>query len=336
MAHMVETMAYAGETPWHGLGVQVTPDLSTDEMLIKAGLDWSVSKRPMFASRMAADGQLTEAHIIPCKGHNALVRDTDEKVLDVVGDNYVPVQNKQAMQFFRDFTDAGDMKLETAGSLDGGRQVWVLANLGDEFELAGGDKVKGYLLLSQPHIYGKALNIMFTPIRVVCNNTLTMALKDGKNNSLRLPHIRPFDEHVQLEAKHAMGLAKNMMSEFALEADTLAKTKADEGQVVRYMSALFQPSLLEGTDPIKGSNVIDFNTYNRNLFEVKSAMGYQPGANLESSRDTWWGAFNAVTYMADHVMGRDRDKAVTSAWFGERARLKRRALELALGFAHAA
>lgn len=337
MAHMVETMAYANETPWHGLGVQVDPNLSADDMLIKAGLDWTVSKRPMFAARALKDGTITDAAIIKVPQHNALVRDQDEKLLDVVGNNYVPVQNKQAMQFFKDFTEAGQMTLETAGSLDGGRQVWVLANLGSSFKLAGGDEVKGYLLLSQPHIYGKALNIMFTPIRVVCNNTLTIALREGKTNDrLRLPHVREFDAQVQADAKTTLGLSSAIMTEFHETAHMLSEAKADEGQVTRYLAALFQPQLLEGTHPVRESNVISLDAHSRSLTELHNVVGYQPGATMASSKDTWWGAFNAVTYYTDHVMGRDREKALTNAWFGSRANLKRRALQLAKDFAHAA
>lgn len=337
MAHLVETMAYAGDVPWHGLGVNVDPNLGVDDMLVKAGLDWTVSKRQMFALRHAKDGTPTEAAIIPTTGYHALVRDSDEHVLDVVGDNYVPVQNKQAMEFFREFCEAGSMKLETAGSLENGRQTWVLANLGTGFELAGGDRVNGYLLLSSPHIYGKSLNIMFTPIRVVCNNTLTLALSKGQGKGkLRLPHIRPFDEQVQLEAKQALGIATTLMDEFHGTAQLLADAKANPAMVTRYMAALFQPKLLEGTDPVNGSNVIDFQQYSRTLHEVKQVVSYQPGANLASSKDTWWGAFNAVTYAADHVLGRDRDAAMTSAWFGQRAIMKRDALQLAVQFAQAA
>ena len=131
MAHMVETMAYAGELPWHGLGVKVDDGLGVDEMIKEAGLDWKVKKIPATAE---FDGQKIYS------GHDMLVRESDGQPLDMVKENWIPVQNSDAFEFFREFCDAGDMEMHTAGSLLGGKKVWVLAKLKDTFEVVSDEQ----------------------------------------------------------------------------------------------------------------------------------------------------------------------------------------------------
>ena len=132
MAHQVETMAYAGETPWHGLGTRVSNDLSVDEMLEQSGLDWKVRAIPVVGK---ADGIEIKSD------HKMLIRESDNKQLTMITDKWNPVQNQEAFDFFREFVDAGSMEMHTAGSLQGGRWVWVLAKVKESFELFGGDKV---------------------------------------------------------------------------------------------------------------------------------------------------------------------------------------------------
>ena len=176
MAHMVETMAYAGEVPWHGLGVSVSNDLTPRQMMEKAGLDWSVEKVPTYAK--VGDEEIPT-------GVEALVRSSDNKVLTQVGENWNPVQNEEAFDFFSEYCLAGDMEMHTAGSLKGGQMVWALAKIKESFDILGGDQVDQFLLFSNPHMYGKSIDIRFTPIRVVCNNTLTLSLGQQVNNALQ-------------------------------------------------------------------------------------------------------------------------------------------------------
>ena len=180
MAHEVETMAYAGQVPWHGLGKQVDGDMSPEQMLKAAQIDWTVSKRPAYTVDKPNCWNIVdptgEAGFLRCPDNYFLVRDSDNKILSPCGEGYVPFQNSEVMDFFKKFTEAGSMTMETAGSLKEGKDIWGLAKLKDEFALAGGDEVGGYLLLNNSHQVGKAMTVMFTPIRVVCNNTLTMAL----------------------------------------------------------------------------------------------------------------------------------------------------------------
>jgi hypothetical protein len=133
MAHMVETMAWSGEVPWHGLGKKVLPDLTPEQMLYEAGLDWTVEKIPAFAE---VNGKKVAV------GKSALVRSSDNKILDVVGDDWCETQNAEAFGFFADFVSEGNMEMHTAGSLRGGQMVWALAKVKDEsFELFGKDRV---------------------------------------------------------------------------------------------------------------------------------------------------------------------------------------------------
>jgi hypothetical protein len=172
MAHLVETMAYAGEVPWHGLGVQVPSDLSPEQMLDKAGLNWTVEKKPAFFEM--------DDKKFPV-GWSALTRSSDNSVLDIVSNDWNPVQNHEAFNFFEEYCRVGDMDMHTAGSLKNGQIVWALAKVKDSFELFKGDQVDSYLLFTNPHRFGQAIDIRFTPIRVVCNNTLQAALNGLEN-----------------------------------------------------------------------------------------------------------------------------------------------------------
>ena len=197
MSALVETMAYAGEVPWHGLGTKVPHDLSTDEMLKKSGLDWSVEKVPT----------LVNLPISPDKsggyqptGSFALVRSSDNKVLaPSVGQNWNPVQNKEAFDFFSEYVEAGDLEMHTAGSLMDGKMVWALAKVKQSFELFKGDEVENYMLFSNPHQFGKPIDIRMTPIRVVCNNTLTLSLSTDSDSMVKVNHRREFNPEMVKE-----------------------------------------------------------------------------------------------------------------------------------------
>ena len=199
---MVETMAYAGQLPWHGLGTRVSENISVDEMMVESGLDWEVQKVPAYA-----DLNGTRIH----SGHDMLVRTSDNTALDMVTGNWNPVQNAEAFDFFRDFVEAGDMEMHTAGSLQGGKRVWCLAKVKDDFTIGGKDLVESYLLLTNPHMYGRAVDIRFTPIRVVCNNTLTLSLGQKGDYQVSMSHKKAFNAD---EAKNLLGVAKDKMSQY--------------------------------------------------------------------------------------------------------------------------
>jgi len=316
MAHMIETMAYAGATPWHGLGEQVDPSLSSLEMLKAAGLDWSVEKQAMVT------GDLLD---IRMPDHYALIRsfsDGRKDVLGICGKDYQVTQNEKAFEFFNEFVTSGGMEMHTAGALNGGRRVWGLASIKQGFTLPGGDEVHGFLLLSHPHIWGEALRVMFTTVRVVCNNTLTYAL--ARSGGFRMTHSYVFDDDMQLKAKETLGLAVEQLEQAEAVSRKLASTKATDEMLNSFLTKLFpKPDA-------------DNDELNRTGKLVLDALKTQPGAEMESSAGTMWGALNAVTYVVDHKLGRTAEGRLENAWFGSRAELKRKAVSTAMELALAA
>jgi phage/plasmid-like protein (TIGR03299 family) len=308
MAHEVETMAYANAVPWHGLGNQIDPSLSVDEMLVAAGLDWKVKLRPLFAQ--AEDGSLVK---LPLR--RALMRDKDNKILSVTGDLWKPFQSKEALEFFREYTEIGGAKLETAGSLKGGKLIWALASIQEGFTINRKDHTKGYVLLVSPHEVGKSISVRTTTVRVVCANTLAMAEQDlvqYKQN-----HLSKFDVSA---AKESIGLAREQVHQAHLNAEALSQLKMSEYDTVRFLASFFQPT----PEGVKEKAFIEtlLNSPNERsakldavLTSVKSAPGAEEG--------TGWGILNGITHWADHVAGAKNETRLFNAWLGSTAKLKR-------------
>jgi hypothetical protein len=314
MSHEIEIVngkaqhVYVGETPWHGLGTQVPHDLTPVQMLEAAGLDWSVEKYP---ATVEINGKRIQT------GHQALVRSSDSKILDVITDDWNPCQNLEAFEFFNDFIGAGDMEMHTAGSLKGGKVVWALAKVNDSFELFDGDRVESYLLFTNPHQYGQSIDIRFTPIRVVCNNTLTLSLNTKSSKMAKVSHARVFNPD---EVKETLGVAKEKLQTYKEMAAFLGSKRYTEENVVEYFKRIFP-----GTSTKK--------ELSKNARMAHALLETQPGA--EYAEGTWWTALNAVTHMTDHVIGRSVDARLTSAWFGANKGLKGKAIDLAVEMAEA-
>lgn len=309
MAHLVETMAYAGEVPWHGLGTKVPNDLSPVQMLEKAGLDWEVNKVPAFAE---INGQQTNI------GWSALTRSSDNSILDVVSNEWNPVQNSEAFNFFDEYCRAGDMEMHTAGSLKNGQIVWALAKVKDSFDLFKGDQVDSYLLFTNPHRFGQSIDVRFTPIRVVCNNTLTLSLNQKSENMVKVNHKKVFDAS---EVKKLLGIATDKLAKYKEMAAFLGSKKYTKETSEEYFKMIF-PSMGKGQD------------LSRAAAKAQEVLEQQPGAKF--AEGTWWQPFNAVTYLTDHMLGRSADTRLQSAWYGPNKGLKLRALEKAIEFAEAA
>lgn len=316
MAHMIETMAYAGETPWHGLGVQVPSDLSPAQMLEKAGLDWTVQKIPAFAN---IDGAQTNV------GWSALVRSSDSEMLSVVSNDWNPVQNHEAFEFFHEYCAAGDMEMHTAGSLRDGQIVWVLAKIKDSFELFKGDTVESYLLFTNPHKFGQSIDVRFTPIRVVCNNTLTLSLSQNADRMVKKSHRTEFDAAL---VKEQLGIATDKLAKYKEMAAFLGSKRYTGESLKEYFNKIF-PVLAYNKE--KGPQRKDLSKSATHALEI---IGTQPGAQY--AEGSWWQAFNAVTYLTDHKIGKTADSRLQSAWFGANKNLKLKALETAVEFAEAA
>jgi phage/plasmid-like protein (TIGR03299 family) len=318
MAHMVETMAYAGQVPWHGLGVPVSNDLTPVQMMQKAELDWKVREVESF---IEFDGKKMPT------GQKSLVRETDGKILTNVGENWKSVQNEQAFEFFHEYVMAGDMEMHTAGSLKGGQMVWALAKINSSMDFFKGDQVDSYLLFSNPHQYGKTIDIRFTPIRVVCNNTLTLSLDQKTEQSVRVGHRVEFDAST---VKRALGIASEKMGVYGEMAKFLGNKRFTEDSYIEYLNTVFPRT----SDKRVQDKQLSAETLSRNAKLAYDVLDTQPGA--EYARGTWWQAFNSVTYITDHVQGRNADNRLYSSWFGGNQLRKRDALQTAIEFAEAA
>ena len=314
MSAEVESMAYTNEVPWHGLGFKVDGKQSVAQMLKAAKLDWKVEKRKLFYA--VGDAQKGKGKPTEADGFFALVRDRDNAFYDVVGKHYTPVQNEQAFQFFNDFVKAGKATMETAGSLRGGRVVWGLAKMGHSFKLPGNDVVEGYLLCVCPHEQGKSNIFKVTTVRVVCQNTLSLALRSGGAEHRRA-HRGEFNEVSIETAKKALGIAHDQLSEFEKTAQKLQKKKISKETMIRTLLPIFN----EDT-PIEDALKKQPPRLARILDIYEKAPGAQPG--------TAWGVLNAVTYYADHVASRSSDKRLTNAWLGRTANQKEAVLSALL------
>lgn len=314
MAHMLEMvndqaqMAYVGKTPWHGLGVKLEEGVTPQEMMVAAGLDWSVEKVNMYY------GMQDE---IKVEGKQALIRSTDQKLLDIVGVDWNPVQNSEAFNFFNEFCKAGQMSMHTAGSLFDGKRVWALAKIASDFELFNGDKVEGYLLFSNPHKFGQAVDIRFTPVRVVCNNTLTLSLNHSVMNAVKLNHRKEFEPE---GVKQILGLASQHMDEYRQTAEFLGSKRVTDEQFKTFLQGVFGESKKD-------------DKLTRSAQMAYDVLDTQPGA--EFARGTWWSALNAVTYVTDHQLGRAGDTRLNSIWYGANRTKKIEAVKKAVEFAEA-
>ena len=324
MAHELEIvngeaqMAYAGDLPWHGLGTKVSNDLTPQQMMRKAGVDWRVEEVESFI-RYKGDNVLT--------GQKSLVRESDGKILTNVGKDWHPVQNEQAFEFFNEYVLAGDMEMHTAGSLKGGNYVWALAKVKESFDLFGGDQVDSYMLFSNPHVYGKSIDIRFTPIRVVCNNTLTFALNSQAQRAVKVGHRTAFDADT---VKSTMGIAHEKFAKYKEMAQFLGQKRFTVESLMGYYNEVFP--LTSGQDKQKdGITQDNISRVAKQAFEV---LETQPGA--EFAEGSWWQAFNSVTYVTDHLQGRNADNRLHSQWFGSNQLRKIKAAEKAVEYALAA
>lgn len=315
MAHKVESMAYnKAELPWHGLGVPVEADLSPNQMLEKAGLDWKVELVPNYAMYKGKKYK-TET--------SSLFRETDSRILSArCSDDWVPVQNHDAAEFFNDFCAAGDMNMETAGSLCGGELVWFLAKMKDSFDVfRKKDPVDAYLLFTNPHRYGWSTSVSLTAIRVVCWNTLNLSLNTTKGDKIiRVSHRNEFNPDV---VKETLGVTKEKMIKYKEMSQFLASKKAKNENIVEYFKRVF-PVI---TSKVDGSKK-EMSKLAKIAYDV---LETQPGA--EFGEGTWWQPYNSVTYTLDHLAGRTADTRMNSAWYGEARKKKVKALELAVEMA---
>lgn len=324
MAHMIdfsndrENMAYVGEKPWHGLGSELERGASLDVWCEAAGLNWQAKRATVQYRDLDGEGG---ARVFYKGESEVLFRSDTHAELGIVSSRYNIVQPGEILEFFRDLVGTGGLELETAGSLDGGRKVWAMAQTGDAFRVRGQDEVKGYLLLATSFDGTLATRAQFTSVRVVCNNTLRIATADTKG-AVSVPHSAQFNAH---GAKIQLGLLGNAFHEFEDQANALAERKLTDRESVEYFLGLMctEAELAKPEEvSSKKKNLV------AEILSLYNGKGY--GSDFASARGTAWGALNAMTQYVDHVAGRNVNNRFRSAQFGPNADLKAKALGAAL------
>lgn len=282
MAHELESMFYvAGKTaeerernkPWHGLGTSVETALTSAEALKIAGLDWEVNPKKLFTEG---------GKEVP--GFVANVRSSDESVLGVVSNKYKICQNKEAFEF-TDNLVGNEVKYETAGSLFNGQKVWMLAKMPNTTIL--GDDVEPYICFTNSHNGKGAIQVCCTPIRVVCNNTLNLALKDTKR-SWTTRHMGDLQSKLS-EAKYTLELAHKYLEELGLQADKLANITVNEEMIQKALNQIFP--LKEDSSDRQKANV-------QKMKDAYQICYFAP--DIAKFRGTAWGAINAMADMCTH------------------------------------
>ena len=238
MAANVESMFYVREKPWHGLGVRVQEAPSSSDALIQAGLDWKVLQEPIYT----AQGEIVD-------GYRANIRSSDRKALGVVTDRYKVIQNQEAFAFTDGLLGEG-VRYETAGSLQGGRRVWLLARMPHEYIISG-ERISPYLVFSNTHDGSGAVRVALTPIRVVCQNTLNLALSQAKR-SWSMIHTGDIKEKMQ-EARDTLFLAETYMDCLGKEFEQLRSRTLTDKKVMEYIEVLLP--IEEGATPQQRKNI---------------------------------------------------------------------------------
>ncbi len=318
MAHQLEQMAYAGATPWHGLGSRLSPQQPLEVWQQEAGMNWQIQESSV---RFMADaiGHLGTIHSFP--EQKVLYRSDTKEALSVVSKRYQVVQPHDVLEFYRDLTERSGYELETAGVLKGGRKLWALARTGQSTALKGNDVVNGYLLLATSCDGTLATTATPTTVRVVCNNTLTIAI-NGASQAIKVPHSTRFDPRA---VKQQLGITVSQWDDFMYRMRTLAARPIKDHEARDYLRSVLC-EVQTGKPEHKGlSN-------ERALHKVLSLYeGHGRGAQLEAAKGTAWGLLNSVTEYVDHERrARSNEYRMDTAWFGQGAVFKQKALNAAL------
>jgi phage/plasmid-like protein (TIGR03299 family) len=321
MAHEVETMLTVGEKPWHGLGV-LFPEgtkLTPREAIVAAGLDWQVEARPTFSFQ---NNELVE---VPAK---TIVRTRDERIFGVVGEDYYPIQNATAFEALAPFIEAGEATIESAGSLRGGRRVWVLCKISrDPLDVVPGDPVERYMLAATGHDGTFCYRQGFTAVRVVCANTLRAAVDDDGSQLVRVLHTKGSEDTIK-RVSEIMDAKQEAFLATVEQYRRLASRQIKDKDLEKYVRVVFAQK----------RRLVDLGKLGaedkpRVLADVKSLFESSPTINRPGVRGTWWGGLNAVTEYLTHRRGNDPATRRDSVWFGDSAVLIGRATETAIKMA---
>ena len=313
MSHEVEKMVFAGATPWHGLGTEIDDATTFWDAFQLAGLDWEVKTEPLYRK----DGSEVKAQ--------ASVRTSDDRVLGVVGPRWTPLQNKDAFEVFEPMVDSGDLKLHTAGSLRGGERVWVLCQLGlENTEIAKGDEISKFALLSNGHDGKLAVHFGFTPIRVVCANTEALARDCEASKLIRVRHHRFVKDNVE-KLRDIMNLADQEFETTAEQYRFLASRSINAKDLRKYVK------IVVGAHEEKEE---ELSTRTKNIIgTIENLFESGQGNDLPGVAGTYWAAYNSVTEYLNYTKGRNNENRMDSLWFGQNGSMSQKALATAVALA---
>src|SRR5471032_3102879 len=318
MAHLIEQMAYVGATPWHGLGSRLTERQPLEVWQREAGMNWQIQESPVHYKADSV-GPLGSIHSFP--EQKVLFRSDTKAPLSVVSQRYQVVQPREVLEFYRDLTERSGYELETAGVLKGGRKLWALARTGQSAALKGNDVVNGYLLLATSCDGTLATTATPTTVRVVCNNTLSIAV-NGASQAIKVPHSTRFNPQV---VKQQLGIAVSQWDDFMYRMRMLAERKVQDREAKDFLRSVLS-EVQTGNPERTGLSNERALTKMLSLYE-----GHGRGAELEAAKGTAWGLLNAVTEYVDHERrARSNEYRMDTAWFGQGAVIKQRALNTAL------
>lgn len=316
--HLVQSMAYVGQEPWHGLGNKLAPKQPLQTWAKAAGMDWSIEEAEV--RFVAGNKNLGSIHAFP--EQKVLYRSDNKAPLSVVSARYQVVQPAEILEFYRDLTEHSGFELETAGVLKDGKKLWALARTGQSVTLKGKDTVNGYVLLATACDGTLATTAQHTSVRVVCNNTLQIALGDSAG-AVKVGHRSQFDAQA---VKRQLGIAVSSWDAFMVRMKALSERKMSDAAAERFLRRVL-------TYPTTSPANRDVLAVNERAIKAVAELysGRGKGADLASASGTAWGLLNAVTEYVDHRRrARSDDHRRDAAWFGSGATLKDRAWEEAL------
>ena len=320
MAHLIENntitgkseIAFINDVPWHGLGQQLTPDAPIEVWRKEAGLDWEARAKPIM---FTVDGQ----NYSEIENQKVIYRNDTNKPLGIVTDRYKVHQPADVLDFFNTLVQSAGFTLEVAGAIKGGKRIWALANVNKESVVLHDDAVKGYLLLSTSFDGTAATVGQFTSIRVVCNNTLSMADEEQAPSRVVLTHGSYFDESLM---RDKLGIVVNGFDGMMDKYRKLAREGVSSGYATVFANSLFPAAFNPQTNSFKQSRGF------KRVLELFDGAGM--GASAHGVYGTKWGLLNAVTQYVDHERGHSVDTRMSNAWFGYGNRLKSEAETLLL------
>ncbi|GAA5630767.1 hypothetical protein Acal02_01376 [Acinetobacter calcoaceticus] len=341
MAHQVETMAFVGQTPWHGLGNQLSQNQPIEVWAQQAGMDWRIESSNVSYMAKNERGQNI---LMPYEEQRVLYRSDTHEPLSVVSQRYQEVQPMEILNFYKDLTEQSGFELETAGVLKGGRKFWALARTGQSSALKGKDVSNGYILLATACDGTLATTAQFTSVRVVCNNTLSIAIRGQTSGEgvVKVPHSTKFDAE---KIKQQLGVSIKTWDEHMYEMKQLSQRKVTQQEAAAYIDAVFNNTTMSATD--QEESIIQYylkaasmdkksnsksEPNGRAMSKVKTMFnGHGRGAELASAKDTAYGLLCSITEFVDHERRAiSTDHRLNSAWFGMGATIKQKGLEQAL------